>query len=108
MSLNEQPTIISISSTAKEQLETLRRHPPEYQTHIAGRIEAEIEAHVAPWTPRSERGGDGTIKWCEAISLHCNTDIYRLKSPEEIDQWRVFFFLLDFGIASHSSCRGDR
>lgn len=96
MPADELPSIvISISDNAKAQLAAMP--PPEYDFlgPVAPRIVAQIGRHIGLWTPRSERGGSGIIKWCEAISLHCNADIYRLKSVEEMEQWRVFFFLLD-------------
>lgn len=85
---------VSLSEFVAAHLDTLSKQTSWRFRNLADSIQEQIETRIAPWMPTSERGGDGTIKWCEAISLHCNADIYRLKCPE-LGEWRLFFFVLD-------------
>ena len=87
---------ISISANAARQIQEI----PEvdefgWTSQVKDRIRDLIATEIGSWKPRSERGGSGVIKLCDAISSYCNADVYRLKSQREIDDWRVFFFMLD-------------
>jgi hypothetical protein len=77
------------SKEATHQLEVIAATDNE----LAGRILTQIEARIATWDPGNEDGD--VIRRVASVSRAANFPVYRLKFKPEIQQWRVFFFLLN-------------
>ena len=81
---------IDLSEDAGRQLDDIRR----VDEALYGRIHQEILLRLTEWSPGDEDGE--FIKHVSKLSAKCGgRGIYRLKSPQAIQKWRVFFTLLD-------------